>query len=249
MSRMNDASHRVINIKKLTNPHDEKQQGNEQNDQLSQVDATLKIEQLKQQIADLEQQKENILSDLRVSIKQEKETWANEKEIERQKAKQQGYETGYQEGAAQARNEWEASLEQVNQLTNQANEDYFRTIEKHEDAILQLAIASADKIIDARLDEDRTKFVEIIKGAIAELQDYAYIHIYVHPDEYENVVKQKAELEQIVGTKDLISVYIDQDLNDKACIIKHPNGQLDASIDLQLRQIKNVLAEKVLEQS
>ena len=60
---------------------------------------------------------------------------------------------------------------------------------------------------------------------------------------------QKPELEQIVGTKDLISIYVDPELKKTDCVIKHPNGQIDVSIDSQLRQVKNALFEKVMEES
>src|SRR5699024_4259079 len=130
-----------------------------------------------------------------------------------------------------------------------AKEDYFRTIDKHEETIIQLAVTSARKILHQELAGNEEAFLAVIKESIKELQDDAYIHIYVNPDEYGHVVAQKSELEQIVGTKDLISIYADPELGKYDCIIKHPNGQIDASIDLQLRQIKNVLAEKVMEQS
>lgn len=47
----------------------------------------------------------------------------------------------------------------------------------------------------------------------------------------------------------MISIYADQQLQEGDCTIKHPHGQVDVGIDLQLRQIKNMLAEKVAEQS
>lgn len=214
-----------------------------------QASSALERSKLHQEISELQQKKTMMLGNLRQSINQEKENWITEKEDERKKAQESGYQAGYETGTKEARMDWQESLNAVNELTDQAKEDYFRTVDKHEETIIQLAIASAEKIIHHELQINKDLMLTIINEAMTELYNEAYIHIYIHPEAYELVVKQKPELEQIVGTKDLISIYVDAELQKNDCIIKHPNGQIDAGLDSQLRQIKNALFEKVMEES
>lgn len=60
-------------------------------------------------------------------------------------------------------------------------------------------------------------------------------------------MNQKEELEQIVRNDDVISIYTDRNLQEHSCIVKHPYGQIDVSIDTQLQQLKIALEEKVME--
>src|SRR5699024_3215618 len=122
-------------------------------------------------------------------------------------------------------------------------------IYKHEETIIQLAIATAEKIIHHEIQVDNSFIANILGEAINELKNEAYIHIYCHPEAYELVVMQKPELEQIVGTKDLISIYVDAELKKTDGVIKHDTGHIHVSIGTQLRQVKNALFEKVMEES
>ena len=140
-------------------------------------------------------------------------------------------------------------MDKVNELADLANADYYRTVEKHEEAILQLAITSAEKILHQHLDKDKTAILGVIQGAVKELEESASIQLNVHPDQYGHVVNLKPELEQVVGIKDLITIHTDPELDSYGCVIKHANGQINASVDMQLKQIKNALSEKVMEQS
>src|SRR5699024_10997816 len=117
-------------------------------------------------------------------------------------------------------------LNQVNELTEQAKQDYYKTIDKHEETIIQLAIATAEKIIHHEIQVDNSFIANIIGEAINELKNEAYIHIYCHPEAYELVVMQKPELEQIVGTKDLISIYVDPELKKLIVLLNIPMAKL-----------------------
>jgi len=89
--------------------------------------------------------------------------------------------------------------------------------------------------------------LEIIKHALEDLKDRSNISIYVEPADYEFVSKRKEELEELLEADELISIYADQHLNQGDCVIKHPFGQLEVGIDVQLKQIKTALEEIVLE--
>jgi len=200
---------------------------------------------LEETIMDLEKKKEKLMTDLKQAIEKEKMQWLERKERERKESKELGYKIGYDEGVEKARQEWSHLLEEANHIAETANQDYYRTIEKHEEAILQLALASAEKIIKDKLVENHTYFISIIKHAIEELKDRSKIVIYVHPCQYSFLVEQKPELEQLLEENELLSIYTDKHLREDDCTIKHPFGQVEVGIDVQLEQIKNTLAEKL----
>lgn len=213
-----------------------------------QIKARKEIERLEQTLANLQEKKEKMMTDLKHAIEEEKNDWLETKERERQEAKDLGYKIGYDEGIEHGERQWEEKIQEANRMTEIANRDYHRTIEKHEDAILNLSIAVAEKIMKEKLADDYHTFLPIVKHAIEELKERANIVIYVHPTKYHFLVEQKDELEQLLEEDELLSIYADKQLKDEDCVIKHPFGQIEVGIDTQLHQIKNVLAEKIAEE-
>lgn len=238
---------KIISLKKVTEINNESSNVVESNTEEQYSVLQLKVEKAEQQLASLKQQKEKMLNDLKHAIDTEKETWLKQKEKEKQQAKDTGYKIGYDEGKEAALKEYVGLINQANDIVSSATEDYHHTVAKHEEAIIQLAITVAEKIINDKISEDDRHFTSIIKQAIEELKDRSHVTIYVHPKEYRFVVKQKEELEQLLEDGEIISIYTDQQLEPGDCIIKHPFGQLDVSIDVQLQQIKNALSEKIME--
>ncbi|MFB4475339.1 flagellar assembly protein FliH, partial [Oceanobacillus caeni] len=57
----------------------------------------------------------------------------------------------------------------------------------------------------------------------------------------------KQELTQLLENNLKLSIYVKEELDVNACIVEHPFGQIDASIDTQLSQIKQILQDVVQE--
>lgn len=252
MSRLTDQlknskDTKVISLKEVAQLNNQQLDSKEFDEKEQHITYQMKIENSKQQLASLEQQKEKMLKDLKEAINQEKQEWINQKKIEEEQAKATGYKIGFDQGREEALAEYTELINQANQLVDAATEDYHRMIEKHEEAIIQLAIASAEKIIGLQIKEDSAVFSKIVKKAVEELKDHSHVTIYVHPDDYPILIKQKEELEQLLEDGEIISIYINQQLHPGDCSIKHPFGQIDVGIDSQLEQIKFALEEKIME--
>ena len=211
------------------------------------VSLQMKVENVKQELVSLEQQKEKRIQELQKTIDEKKQAWEKQKEVEKQAAQEEGYRTGFEQGKEEAKAKYKERIDQVNELVQLATNDYYQTVKKHENTIIKLAILTAEKIINQQIAADPSNFLSIITKAIEELKDHSHVTIYVHPNEYSFVVKQKEELEQLVEEGEMISIYIDQQLNPGDCVIKHPFGQLNVGIDSQLQQIKNALVENIME--
>lgn len=240
---------KVISLKKLSDIQKSQNDSTTTNIEEHTIKLENEMTELEQSLKDLEQKKEKMLTDIKEAIEKEKTIWLETKEKERQEAKDTGYKIGYDEGLEKAEQVWANKIKEANQITEMSNQDYYRTVEKHEDAILQLSIATAEKVIQNKLNEDKSYFITIIKQAIEELRDKSNIVIYVHPNRYSILIDQKAELEQLLEKEDLLTVYMDKQLEENDCTIKHPFGQVDVGIDVQLQQIKDILAERLREES
>src|SRR5690625_3909283 len=106
---------------------------------------------------------------------------------------------------------------------------------------------TANKILDEELTNNPEKFQNIVTKVMNDLKDNETITIIVHPKNYQYIYEQKEELEQLIDEDGIITLQVDHTFNESDCIIKHRFGQIDASIDVQLQQIKTALKESVSE--
>ncbi len=207
----------------------------------------MEVDRLRTELRQLEVEKERLLSEVRQTIAQEKEAWQVEKEEERERAKEVGYQEGYNQAVQEVEERYHAMLAEANEITKRAKEEYDKTVSKYEQAIVQLSVAIANKIITTSIDEKPEYFTKLVETAIIDLKDSSNVELHVHPSQYELLVGQKEEFEQIVMKEDVISIYVNTQLEPYSCMIKHPYGQIDVSVDTQLEEIKRALEEKVME--
>ncbi len=213
-----------------------------------QLDAVLlDIDHAKKQLANVQLKKSQLMEEIRMKINKEKEKWVEEKEIERKQAEKEGYQHGFEAGKKEALNQYDSMLQEINNQYGLAIKDYHKIIEEHSQMIINLAMTTANKILDEQLANTPEKYVNIVKKVIGELKDNETITIMLHPNNYQSVYEQRDELEQLIDEESVITFQIDATLSEGDCIIKHRFGQIDASIDVQLQQIKTALKESVSE--
>ncbi len=204
--------------------------------------ATEQLDLLKGQQAKLIERTKN-------EIELEKGNWQQEKNEWIKKAEEEGYKRGYSTGEEQAFQEYRDLINQTNSIVKRANEEYHAIVAKSDESILNLAIYVAEKVLNQKIQEDSKVFLDIVKRAMKELQDQSDISIYLHPEKYTYVMEHKQELTQILENNMKLSIFVKEELDVNACIIEHAFGQIDASIDTQLNQIKQILQDVVQENS
>ncbi|WP_449353948.1 flagellar assembly protein FliH [Virgibacillus natechei] len=239
MSSHPNYRNRVIGIKPIT--FLEKDRPDEENNHQGEINKT------KDQLQHLNDQKEKLLLETKTQIKKEKEDWENEKQQYIKEAMEEGYQAGFSQGEEAGLEKYQDLLDKANAITDESIRDYHATIDKSEEAILDLAIHIAGNILKRRLTDDPSSFLSLVKAAIKELKDQSIISIYLHPTTYKYVLKQKDELVLILGNETKLAIYVHEDIQEDGCLIEHPYGQIDAGIDTQLKQIRNVLHEITME--
>lgn len=192
-------------------------------------------------LQNLKAQQSHLINETKAKIKQEKANWETEKQYLIEQAKEEGYQAGFDHGKEKSMNEYAHLLEKANAITTAAKKDYYATLEQSDGMILDIAIHTAEKIVKQSLSENPESFLPIITEAIREIKDQPCITIYLHAVNYKFILQQKDELAHILNDEKEISIYIDKDAKEGHCLIEHQFGQVDASIDTQLQQVRNVL--------
>ncbi|WP_053075064.1 flagellar assembly protein FliH [Ornithinibacillus californiensis] len=244
MSNTQPEVKKLIQIKQIHRPIIEEPAGYE--DQIQ--NELAKLQSIQENIESLKQQQASLITDTENQIIQAKETWEQEKINLIEETKKQGYQAGFEHGEIESKQQFQHLIVQANSIIQAAKKDYELTLEKSEETILLLAVHVAEKILKHELEQNSESFLPIVKDAISAIKDQREISIYLHPDHYEYVLAQKNELDRILDSKATLSIYLNERLEYGSCVIEHPFGKIDASIDTQLLNIQQVLYEIVMEQ-
>lgn len=203
------------------------------------------VDKYKAEIEQLEKQRRELKEQTEQEIEKKKQEWEAEKKTWIEQAREEGYQAGFTSGEKDAREKYKEYVSQANSLVTAAQKDYEKTVAASDEAIVQLAMQAAEKIIVQQIDVEPGAFLNIIKAAIKEIDNQSEVAIYVHPGNYEFVLQQKDELKRILEDNLKLFIYANENLKDNACLINHPFGQIDASVDSQLEEIRTSLLEVI----
>ncbi|MBM7701865.1 flagellar assembly protein FliH [Metabacillus iocasae] len=194
----------------------------------------------------LQEQAEGLVIEARRQIEIERQQWNEERFILEQEAKKQGYEDGMEQGKQEGYSHYDTMLREANEIVNQSKDAYYQYLQQSEEVIFQLGFTLAEKIIGQQLESDQSTFLSIIKKAIKEVRDEKEIQIFVSPSHYKMVHEQKEQLLSLLNGEATLFIYVDEELHTHSCMIESAFGRIDVSIDSQLSELKEKLAELLM---
>lgn len=201
------------------------------------------------QLMELQYRKKQLLQEIDDEIAKERENWQKEKASYIEQANKEGYEVGFAQGKEASLAKYEEKINQANLIIKSAQKDYYSVVEQSEQKIIDLAMYTAKKIINKELAHHENSFLPIVTKVMEEIKDQPSVIIYLHPNNYEIVLKEKDELSEILDGDTKVEIYIDHQIKENGCLIKHSFGEIDASVDTQLDKIHDVLNEVSMENS
>jgi type III secretion protein L len=173
-----------------------------------------------------------------LSASQTRQTIAQEQRCARQKSEnifQEMKTQGHREGKEEARQEM---LQQQIEFSRAA----ILWTENLEKEVFQAMTAMMDKIIGAHDKNEITK--EIIKKTLKLYAHLPELKLHVAPEQKELAQHAVNEIAKEYNIK-LISVEEDERLKKGDCILESPIGSVDASLDTQLKVLKELLAKNL----
>jgi flagellar assembly protein FliH len=178
-------------------------------------------------------------------LDQEEEAWRIRMEQEAEKAKSDGYEAGFQRGLEQGNEKWLSQLNEVKCCMDQLRSDYYSILDESEPQMIVLAVRAAEKIIGMKLQETPEAWTSIVKRLVKEAREFEEIKLYVSPKWFELTLNYREELMNILQSTATLFIYPDETLDENGAVIEFPFGKIDATLDVQLKEIREKLLEKV----
>ena len=167
---------------------------------------------------------------------------AFEREAERKiaQSREEGYREGLATGAAQAESAVHGALERLVTGIAALADERTRAIEQAESDMIALAVEIARRVLHRELTVDTGAVEALVKAAVEKLQTQERTALRVHP---EHVAPVRGFLERM-GKAAQIDVVADPGQEPGGLVFDLSTGQLDASIETQLREIERGLADR-----
>jgi flagellar assembly protein FliH len=196
-----------------------------------------------QYVQDAKKEADQIMAAANKAVEEQRVQWEAERQELMEQAQLEGYQKGFAAGQQEGLQSYQAKIEEAQNMIQLAQQDYKATVEGSEDALLDLGLRLAEKILHEKLKDEPESYLSLVKGAIADWKERSDLRLYVHTDSYELVLQQKEELALLTGNDFDLMIMPQHDLPDGGCILETKHGRIDASLDSQL----TVLREKLFE--
>ncbi len=148
---------------------------------------------------------------------------AKEVEIIREKALQEGFQTGYEK--------W---LEAIHQL----EEEIQKVRGQVEKQIVPIAIKAAQKVVARELETHPEAILDIVRGHLKSVAQHKRFTIYVSREEFDILDKARNQLKEKLELLEAFSVRVRDDLQKGDVVIETEAGIVNATIENQWARIE-----------
>lgn len=136
----------------------------------------------------------------------------------KERAQKEGFEMGYSQWVDRV-TELEAEIKRV-----QAE------VEKQ---VLPVALKAAKKIVNRELETSKSTILDIIKNTLKTVSQHKKINLYVNPDDFEVVERDRKELAKIFEELEALSIQPRKDVTPGGCVVETEGGIINAQLENQ----------------
>jgi len=155
-------------------------------------------------------------------------------------ARETGYSEGEAAGKAQGEDEVRAAVQRLTESIAGVDEYRSRLYRQTEVDAVRLSVAIARRVLRRELTVDPSAIEGLVSAALQRLQSQETCRVKMHPD---YIPSLSAAIERM-GMSAKVEVVADPAQEPGAAVFEMPRGNLDASIDSQLREIERGLVDR-----
>lgn len=206
-------------------------------------DAPPEDQETKDLLEDAMRQAEEMMAQVRV-----------EAEELRKKAREEGYEdgyrNGYQDGHQEAYSDYKLKLDyELDQFQREMKESIEKVTEKKEeildkymDDLKRVTLTIAEKIIQTSLKTSSEVVKRMILSATSKLKKNQWAKIYITKNSMGSMIQGDVNLlKELTYLSDNIKIITMESEEDGTCIIELPEEVIDASVNTQMENIRDIL--------
>lgn len=158
-------------------------------------------------------------------------------------AEEQGYATGLLEGKRYVIQEEQETIQQAKGILEEAYHEKGKIIAEAEPFLVELSIEVAKKVVGAELSASPEKILELVRQVLRRSRVHGPISLCVNHRYFSFMEEHRGQLLALLDGQAELAIYPDYTVHDEGCVIRTPLGSVDARIDTQLQEIKQVLLD------
>jgi flagellar assembly protein FliH len=147
-----------------------------------------------------------------------------------------GFQQGHEEGLRLAADEQREITTRLGTLVQGAAQDAEQLVRSLEAAVVELALAVAEKVVARVAETDRTIVVDVVRAALAEIHDATELRIRVHPEDVALVEPRWQEMlpRAVAQQSELLA---DELVERGGCVVETRIGYVDGQLKTRLAQV------------
>ncbi len=163
--------------------------------------------------------------------------------------KNKGYDEGYEEGKIDVLQKLaeqnQVKLEELSDMIEKVEEEKEEIINRYENGLSKLAIDIAEKIIKQKIDSKSNVISSIIKNVIKDYRNVEWVKVYIsNKDDVISVQADKDLLKELRTISNDVKFEVTEDLEEGSAIVETPDSVVDAGINTQLNNFKEMVLSK-----
>ena len=156
----------------------------------------------------------------------------------KQQVSEEARSEGYEQGIAQAKQEYETLINEAQDIKTQAGIDYKKVLDSLEEDSVNTILDIAKKVISNEL-ECKQNILLLVKDAFEKCSKDRKAILKLSEQDFDFVNENKDELESMLERSEEIEIKKDLSLKEGGCIIETSFGSIDASAATKIEKIEN----------
>jgi len=155
-------------------------------------------------------------------------------------ARESGYKEGYEAGYLESRKEAQSMLEEaagIRELLDSRKDDIYSEAEEQ---ILQLVLDISKKVIGDEITQNKASILSLVNQALQKCAFKKQLVLRVSSQDYEFINENRERICTLVEGISDIEIVSDLSLSAGSCIVETPSGEVNSSIDVQMREIERI---------
>lgn len=155
-------------------------------------------------------------------------------------AKEDGYREGFESGYLESRREAQSVVDEAADIREFLDKRKCDIYKEAEEQIIQLVLDLSKKVIGDELAQNKESILSLVNQALQKCAFKKKLVLKVSLQDYQYILENKNRICKLVEGISDIDIVSDLSLAVGSCIIETPSGEINSSVDTQIREIEKI---------
>lgn len=174
------------------------------------------------------------------NAREERERIIQSARSEADKLRDEAYKNAYNDALKEKTSEIESLLDELKGLMNALSHEQQQFFDEYEKGVMELSVEIAEKVVKSSVAQNAKLMSDLVREAVSTVRNADWISIEISNRLPQLTECLRNELSTETGFPQATEI-ITKDIPEGSCVIRTPNGVVDASVSEQFKNLSNVL--------